>query len=161
METAKFARTERFAELAGAVPDPELRVVTIGELGIVRGATQDEDGRVTVTITPTYSGCPAMDAIRDDIRSALAAAGHPDAEVRTVLSPAWSTDMITESGWAALERAGIAAPGASGTPACPRCAHGGRPATPVLQISRYASTPCQSLWSCRSCLEPFNAIKKL
>ncbi len=151
----------QLAEIAGAVPDPELRVVTIGELGIVRGAELAEDGRVTVVITPTYSGCPAMDAIRDDIRSALAAAGHADVEVKTVLSPAWSTDMITESGWAALERTGIAAPGATGTPACPRCAHGGRPATPVLQISRYASTPCQSLWSCRSCLEPFNAIKKL
>ncbi|WP_191840091.1 1,2-phenylacetyl-CoA epoxidase subunit PaaD [Catellatospora chokoriensis] len=154
-------RTE-IAEIAGAVPDPELRVVTIGELGIVRGAETAEDGRVVVTITPTYSGCPAMDAIRDDIRAALAGAGFADVEVRTVLSPAWSTDMITESGWAALERTGIAAPGASGTPACPRCAHahGGQP-TPVLQISRYASTPCQSLWSCRSCLEPFNAIKKL
>ena len=150
------------ADIAGAVPDPELRVVTIGELGIVRGA-EIVDGRAVVTITPTYSGCPAMDAIRDDIRTALAAAGFAEVEVKTVLSPAWSTDMITESGWAALERTGIAAPGASGTPACPRCAHapgGGQP-TPVLQISRYASTPCQSLWSCRSCLEPFNAIKKL
>lgn len=152
---------EEIAAIAGGVPDPELRVITIGELGIVRGATLD-DGRATVTITPTYSGCPAMDAIRDDIRAALAAAGHPDVEVRTVLSPAWSTDMITESGWAALKRTGIAAPGESGTPACPRCAHGhDGPPTPVLQISRYASTPCQSLWSCRSCLEPFNAIKKL
>ncbi|MEU8005032.1 1,2-phenylacetyl-CoA epoxidase subunit PaaD [Catellatospora sp. NPDC049111] len=148
------------AEIAGAVPDPELRVVTIGELGIVRGAETAEDGRVIVTITPTYSGCPAMDAIRDDIRAALRGAGYADVEVRTVLSPAWSTDMITESGWAALERTGIAAPGPSGTPTCPRCGHQGRP-TPVLQISRYASTPCQSLWSCRSCLEPFNAIKKL
>lgn len=147
------------SEIAGAVPDPELRVVTIGELGIVRGA-EFADGRAVVTITPTYSGCPAMDAIRDDIRAALRAAGYADVEVKTVLSPAWSTDMITESGWAALERTGIAAPGASGTPVCPRCAHVGQP-TPVLQISRYASTPCQSLWSCRSCLEPFNAIKKL
>ncbi|GHJ50563.1 phenylacetate-CoA oxygenase subunit PaaJ [Catellatospora sp. TT07R-123] len=150
-------------ELAGAVPDPELRVITIAELGILRGVETGADGRVTAVITPTYSGCPAMDAIADDVRAALAAGGYPDARVRTVLSPAWSTDMITESGWAALRRTGIAAPGEGGTPSCPHCAGGsaGADGPVVVQLSRYASTPCQSLWRCHGCLEPFNAIKKL
>lgn len=142
-------------EIVGAVVDPELRVITIAELGILRGVEVDAAGRVTVTITPTYSGCPAMDAIRADIRAALAAVGHTDVEVVTKLSPAWSTDMISESGRAALAGSGIAPPSA-GSPGCPRCASG-----QVLQISRYGSTACQSLWKCHSCHEPFPAVKTL
>ena len=99
---------------AAAVVDPEIRVVTIDELGILRDVDARTHGRVTVTITPTYTGCPAMDVIRADIRRALAAAGHPDAEVRTVLRPAWTTDMITEAGRAKLAAAGIAPPGPAG-----------------------------------------------
>lgn len=139
-------------EVAASVVDPELRVVTIAELGILRGV-EVERGRVKVTITPTYSGCPAMDAIRDDIRKSLLDAGYPSVEVVTKLSPPWSTDMITESGREALARNGIAPPGSH---ACPHCA-----SEQLLQISRYASTPCQSLWKCHGCAEPFNAVKVL
>ncbi len=139
-------------EAVSKVVDPELRVVTIAELGILR-AVDESEGRVTVTITPTYSGCPAMDAIRDDIRQALARHGFTDVEVKTVLSPAWSTDMITASGHEALHRAGIAPPGST---ACPHCS-----SAKTLQISRYASTPCQALHRCLGCAEPFNAVKTL
>jgi ring-1,2-phenylacetyl-CoA epoxidase subunit PaaD len=146
-------------EAAATVVDPEIRVITIDELGILRDVRTDPGGRVTVTITPTYTGCPAMDVIREDIRAALAAAGHPDAEVVTVLRPAWSTDMISESGRAKLAAAGIAPP-SSGPVAltlgvrCPQC---GSPDTE--QLSRFGSTACKSLWRCRACAEPFDAIK--
>ncbi len=139
-------------DVVSTVVDPELRVVTIAELGILR-EVEERAGRVTVTITPTYSGCPAMDAIRDDIRQALAGKGFDDVEVVTKLSPAWSTDMITPSGHEALHRAGIAPPGST---ACPHCN-----SAKTLQISRYASTPCQSLHRCLGCAEPFNAVKRL
>lgn len=139
-------------EAAAAVVDPELRVVTIAELGILRDVCLVE-GKVRVTITPTYSGCPAMDVIKTDIVAALEKAGYGGAEVITRLSPAWSTDMITESGREALARNGIAPPG---THSCPRCAS---PTT--LQISRYGSTPCQALFSCQGCHEPFPLVKTL
>lgn len=140
-------------EAAAAVADPELRVVTIEQLGILRDVSTVDGGRVRVTITPTYSGCPAMDAIREDVRSALARAGYPGAEVVTSLSPAWSTDMITESGREALARNGIAPPGSH---ECPHCGGGH-----TLQVSRYGSTPCQALFQCRGCHEPFPLVKKL
>ena len=139
-------------EAAAAVVDPELRVVTIAELGILRDVSEVE-GRVRVTITPTYSGCPAMDAIKDDIVAALDKAGYSGAEVVTRLSPAWSTDMITESGREALARSGIAPPG---TDECPHCA-----SQKTLQISRYGSTPCQALFKCQGCHEPFPLVKTL
>jgi ring-1,2-phenylacetyl-CoA epoxidase subunit PaaD len=139
-------------EAAAAVVDPELRVVTIAELGILRDVSLS-DGKVRVTITPTYSGCPAMDAIKDDIVAALEKAGYSGAEVVTRLSPAWSTDMITESGREALARSGIAPPG---TDECPHCA-----SSKTLQISRYGSTPCQALFKCQGCHEPFPLVKTL
>ncbi|MFG2164987.1 1,2-phenylacetyl-CoA epoxidase subunit PaaD [Micromonospora chersina] len=150
-----------------AVVDPEIRVITIDELGILRSVDEDAaTGRVVVTITPTYTGCPAMDVIRADIRRALAAAGHPDAEVRTVYAPAWSTDWISEGGRAKLAAAGIAppAPAARGggvvpltlAVRCPRC---GSPDTE--QVSRFGSTACKALWRCRSCSEPFDHLKAL
>lgn len=141
-------------DVVAAVKDPELPVITIAELGVLRDVST-QDGHVTVTITPTYSGCPAMDAIKSDIERALAKAGHTDVEVVTKLSPAWSTDMISESGRAALARSGIAPP-SSHDPACPQCS-----SSKVMQISRYASTPCQSLWKCHGCAEPFNAVKTI
>ncbi|MEV4827412.1 1,2-phenylacetyl-CoA epoxidase subunit PaaD [Micromonospora sp. NPDC049257] len=169
-----------------AVVDPEIRVITIDELGILRAVDEDPTtGRVLVTITPTYTGCPAMDVIRADIRRALAVAGHPDAEVRTVFSPAWSTDWISAEGRAKLAAAGIAPPpmvgpvgggpapvgSVGGRPApgrppgvvpltltvrCPRC---GSPETE--QVSRFGSTACKALWRCRSCSEPFDHLKAL
>ncbi|WKU03639.1 1,2-phenylacetyl-CoA epoxidase subunit PaaD [Micromonospora sp. HUAS LYJ1] len=149
-----------------AVVDPEIRVITIDELGILRAVDEDPaTGRVVVTITPTYTGCPAMDVIRADIRRALTAAGHPDAEVRTVYTPAWSTDWISAAGRAKLAAAGIAppAPRGDGTAVpvtlavrCPRC---GSPET--TQLSRFGSTACKALWRCRSCSEPFDHLKAL
>jgi ring-1,2-phenylacetyl-CoA epoxidase subunit PaaD len=146
---------------AAAVVDPELRAVTIEELGVLRDVTV-KDGRVTVTITPTYSGCPAMEVIRADIRRALHHAGHDDVEVVTVLSPPWTTDLISESGRAKLAAAGIAPPGPARpvllgiSVRCPRC---GSPETE--QLSRFGSTACKALWRCRSCREPFEHIKAL
>jgi ring-1,2-phenylacetyl-CoA epoxidase subunit PaaD len=147
-------------ETVASIVDPELRVVTIEELGILR--TVDVDGsRVTVTITPTYSGCPAMDAIRADITRALATAGYDDVQVRTVLSPAWTSDWINGSGRDKLSAAGIAPPTPGVVPlrltvACPRC---GSPDTE--ELSRFSSTACQALWRCRACGEPFDHIKTL
>lgn len=150
-------------EAAAAVPDPELRVVSIAELGILRDVAADAAG-VTVTITPTYTGCPAMDVIRADVRRALAAAGFPAAAVTTVLDPAWSTDDITAEGRAKLAAAGVAPPtprGGGPVPVaigvrCPRCGAGD-----TEQLSRFGSTPCKSLYRCRECAEPFDHFKTL
>ncbi|AVT31197.1 MULTISPECIES: 1,2-phenylacetyl-CoA epoxidase subunit PaaD [unclassified Plantactinospora] len=148
---------------AAAVVDPELRVLTIEDLGVLRDVTEDPaTGRVTVTITPTYTGCPAMDVIRADIRAALAAAGHPEAEVVTVFAPAWTTDWISEAGRAKLAAAGIAPPGPAGGRPVPvtlsvRCPHCG--AADTEQVSRFGSTACKSLWRCRACREPFDHLR--
>ena len=156
----------RVREVVAAVVDPEIRVVTIDELGILRDVTEDPvTGRVTVTITPTYTGCPAMDVIRADIRAALAAAGHPGAEVETVFAPAWSTDWISAAGREKLAAAGIAPPAPVRQPGpvpltlavrCPLC---GSPETE--QLSRFGSTACKSLRRCRACREPFDHLKAL
>jgi ring-1,2-phenylacetyl-CoA epoxidase subunit PaaD len=159
-------------EVAAAVPDPELPMVTLADLGILRDVEQIGTA-VTVTITPTYSGCPAMHEIHSDVRKRLAYAGFPDAEVRTVLRPAWTTDWITEAGREKLARAGIAppTPGRTGTAAgsvpltltaarlrvvCPRCG-----SVDTEELARFAATACQSLQRCRACAEPFNAIKEI
>jgi len=151
-------------EAVAAVRDPEIWVLTIADLGILRDVTVDDAGRVTVTITPTYNGCPAMDVIRRDIAAAARAAGHPDVQIRTVLSPPWTTDWIAEPARARLAAAGIAPPGRAGptrgpvrltlTVRCPRC---GSPDTE--QLSAFGSTACKALWRCRACTEPFDAIK--
>ncbi len=146
-------------DIVAAVPDPELPFVTIEELGILRDVSVDGSGRVTVTITPTYAGCPAMDAIRGAIVVALRADGYDDVEVRTVLSPAWSTDRITESGREKLRANGIAPPGPvvlQIRPRCPRCG-----SVDTEELSRFGSTACKALWRCRTCAEPFDAVKPL
>jgi ring-1,2-phenylacetyl-CoA epoxidase subunit PaaD len=152
-------------EVAARVVDPELRVVTIAELGILREVAAD-GGRAVVTITPTYSGCPAMDVIRADVTEALRAAGWDTVEVVTRLRPPWTTDWIAESGREKLAAAGIAPPGPAGVvslgmpgprapaPACPRCG-----STQAQELSRFGSTACKSLWRCGSCQEPFEHVK--
>jgi ring-1,2-phenylacetyl-CoA epoxidase subunit PaaD len=155
---------ERAFEIAGAVPDPELPVLGIADLGVLRGVEVTDDGTVEVTITPTYSGCPAMDAIRQDVETALREAGFPVVRVRTVLAPAWTTDWISDRGRAALQEYGIAppAPRGSGPVAltlavrCPRCG-----SLETQEISRFGSTACKALWQCRSCREPFDHVKTL
>lgn len=151
-------------DVVGRVPDPELPVISIADLGILRDVRVGPDGHVVVEITPTYSGCPAMDAIRADVLERLRAHGWADAEVRMVLSPAWTTDWITPAGRGALREYGIAPPGPRGdgpvpltlTVRCPRC---GAPDT--TEVSRFGSTACKSLWTCRACLEPFDHVKAL
>lgn len=148
-------------QAAAAVVDPELRVLTIEELGILRDVRVDE-GRVTVTITPTYTGCPAMDVIRADVQAAVRSAGYQDVAVETVFAPAWTTDWISDSGRAKLAAAGIAPPHRAGpirlslSVRCPRC---GSPDTE--QLSRFGSTACKALWRCRACAEPFDHVKAL
>ena len=146
-------------ERVAAVPDPELPVVTIADLGILRDVAVDGD-RVTVTITPTYSGCPAMEAIRGDIEAALEGL---QVEVRTVLAPAWTTDWISPAGRRKLAEHGVAPPRRTGPVelrlgglTCPQC--GSRD---TEELSRFGSTACQSSWRCRTCREPFGHVKDL
>ena len=161
-------------DVAAAVPDPEVPVLTIGDLGVLRAVTVDAVGRLQVTVTPTYSGCPAMDAIRTDVVRALNAAGFALAEVHTVLSPAWTTDWMSAEGKRKLLAYGIAPPAQRrAVPAigrttgsgpvlvnlsvrCPRCGSGD-----TRELSRFGSTACKALWSCRACLEPFDHFKAI
>jgi ring-1,2-phenylacetyl-CoA epoxidase subunit PaaD len=154
----------RARRIAASVLDPELPMVTIEDLGILRDVTEDDQGRVHVTITPTYSGCPAMETIRDDIVSSLELAGYRHVDVEFVLSPAWSTDDLTDEGRSKLAEAGIAPPGPvhHGQVAltlgvrCPQCG-----SLDTRESSRFGSTACKSLWLCRSCREPFDHFKAL
>jgi len=149
---------------AAEVLDPEVPVLTIADLGVLRDVALGDDGTVTVTITPTYSGCPAMDVIRRDVEDAVRTAGFDRVEVRTVLSPAWTTDWMTETGRQALQEYGIAPPSrrtTSGGPVvvslsvrCPQCG-----SADTREASRFGSTACKSLWVCTSCREPFDHFK--
>jgi ring-1,2-phenylacetyl-CoA epoxidase subunit PaaD len=153
-------------DTAATVLDPEVPVLTIEDLGVLRSA-ELVDGRAHVTITPTYSGCPAMDAIREDVVSALARAGYPDARVDLVLAPAWTTDWMSEDGKRKLEEYGIAPP--SGRAAvssgpirlalsvkCPQCG-----SLDTRETSRFGSTSCKALYTCNACQEPFDYFKVL
>ena len=156
--------TGRAWTIAATVPDPELPVVTIEDLGILRDVTEDDQGRVHVQITPTYSGCPAMETIRTDLIDRLTAAGYLRVDVEFVLSPAWTTDWMTNEGRAKLAAYGVAPPAPRGdgpvalalSVRCPQC---GSPDT--REASRFGSTACKSLWVCRSCREPFDHFKQL
>jgi ring-1,2-phenylacetyl-CoA epoxidase subunit PaaD len=148
-------------ETAGSVLDPELPALTIADLGILRDV-REAGGAVTVTITPTYSGCPAMAQIAADLRRRLTEAGYERVDVRTELSPPWTTDWITPDGRRKLAEAGIAPPGERGGPVlvplavrCPRC---GSPDT--REISRFSGTACKALYQCRACKEPFERVKE-
>ncbi|CAM3808557.1 phenylacetate-CoA oxygenase subunit PaaJ [Nocardiopsis rhodophaea] len=152
--------------LVGSVPDPEMPMVDLADLGILRDVSVDGAGAVTVTITPTYSGCPAMDTIRDDIRARLAEHGHTDVTVRTVLTPPWSTDWITAEGRRKLAEHGIAPPpqraqrpNATFVPLSVRCPHCG--ATDTREVSRFGATACKALYVCAACKEPFDRVKPL
>lgn len=155
--------TARAIATAAAVVDPEIPVITIGDLGVLRSVTVGEDGRVVVEITPTYSGCPALDTIAADVERALHAAGFADVHVRTVLKPAWSTDQITPAGREALSTYGIVPPSPTSAPLpvalgvrCPQCG-----SIETVETSRFASTACKALWRCNTCREPFELFKTL
>jgi ring-1,2-phenylacetyl-CoA epoxidase subunit PaaD len=150
--------------VAAAVVDPEIPVLTLEDLGVLRGVER-RDGHIVVKLTPTYTGCPATLAIQLAVEAALAEAGLPEARVEIVLSPPWSTDQITDEGRRKLQEYGIAPPNrASGartlfgeeTVACPKCG-----STNTSKISEFGSTACKALWRCRACAEPFDYFKCL
>ncbi|WP_055563977.1 MULTISPECIES: 1,2-phenylacetyl-CoA epoxidase subunit PaaD [Streptomyces] len=151
--------------LAGSVPDPELPVLTLAELGVVRGVRVLAPGKVDVELTPTYTGCPAIEAMSADIEQVLHDHGVADVAVRTVLSPAWSTDDISAEGRRKLAEFGIAPPRShSADGPVPlslsiRCPHCGSTDTELL--SRFSSTACKALRRCASCREPFDHFKEL
>ena len=131
------------------VPDPEIPVVSVLDLGIVRSV---DEGKVT--ITPTYSGCPATAFIERSVREALDASGYRDVAITTTLSPPWTTDWISDAGKDALRRYGIAPPELAKAATCPQCG-----STDTEEVSRFGSTPCKAQWRCKACLEPFDRFK--
>ena len=153
---------QRAWDAAASVVDPEIPVLTIADLGVLRDVAVT-DGRVEVAITPTYSGCPAMNMIALEIELALERAGFHDPRVRTVLSPAWTTDWMSEDGRRKLREYGIAPPAPASSRralfgeqqvACPQC---GSKNTELL--SEFGSTSCKALWRCKNCREPFDYFK--
>ena len=168
---ATVRATETPWEVAASVLDPELPVLTLADLGVLRAVEVADDGRVVVTITPTYSGCPAMAAMRDDLVRTLGEHGHRRVEVRISLHPAWSTDWITERGRAALRSHGISPPGPAprhDLPValtlqpvrralqCPRCG-----SAETALTSEFGPTACTALYRCTDCLEPFEHVKEI
>ena len=131
------------------VMDPEIPVVSVIDLGIVRDVAADK-----VTITPTYSGCPATDVIERTVREALDANGYRNVAIETVLTPPWTTDWISEQGKERLRAYGIAPPEIAKAATCPQCG-----STDTEEVSRFGSTPCKAQWRCKDCLEPFDRFK--
>ncbi|MFD5234759.1 1,2-phenylacetyl-CoA epoxidase subunit PaaD [Streptomyces qaidamensis] len=162
----------RARHIAQRVPDPELPMLTLAELGVLRDVEVTADGTTVAYLTPTYSGCPAMAEMRAEVAARLRAAGFARVEVRTVLDPPWTTDWITAEGRRKLAEHGVAPPGPAPRPApgpvplvlsptrltraCPQC---GSAATE--EISRFAATACKALWRCRACREPFEYLKEI
>jgi ring-1,2-phenylacetyl-CoA epoxidase subunit PaaD len=173
MVTAPVPRESVAYDIAAGTPDPELPMLTVADLGILRAVDVTADG-VAVTITPTYSGCPAMREIAADVRQRLDQAGFPDVTVRMQLAPPWTSDWITADGRRKLAAAGIAPPpaappaaprrsgpipltlGLPPSPACPRC---GSPRT--RRTAAFSATACKSLHRCEACDEPFEMVKQL
>jgi ring-1,2-phenylacetyl-CoA epoxidase subunit PaaD len=147
-----------------AVADPEIPVLSIVDLGIVRHVRDEKDGRLHVGLTPTYSGCPATEVIRGSVERALAHAGFKDAVIDNVLSPPWTSDWLTEGGKQKLREFGIAPPAESvssprrlfATPVvtCPKCS-----SRATERVSEFGSTPCKAHYRCAACLEPFDYFK--
>lgn len=161
---------ERARAVASTVVDPELPMLTLVDLGVLRDVELEGDA-VVVSITPTYSGCPAMATMRDDLVHGLQREGFDEVRVRVALHPAWTTDWITPAGRAALAEAGISPPGAAprreGPVAlqlaptrrdvrCPRCE-----SADVDLTSEFGSTACKAMYRCRACLEPFDHVKEI
>jgi len=162
---------ERARAAAETVVDPELPMLTLADLGVLREVSLAEDGAVEIALTPTYSGCPALAEMRADVVRRVRAEGIDGVRVRVELDPPWSTDLITEAGRAALAGAGLSPPGP--TPRrdgpiplrlsgirrdarCPRCG-----SDDVRLISEFGATACQAQYRCRSCLEPFDHMKEI
>ncbi len=164
MKTTQDSELEYF-DLLETISDPEIPVLTIVDLGIVRSCQTISEGKVKVVITPTYTGCPAMDTIADDIKKAFAKEGL-EVVLETQIQPAWTTDWITEKGKANLEAYGIAPPAHKTSDKgalmgrdevrCPQCK-----STNTEVISQFGSTACKALYRCNDCLEPFDYFKCL
>jgi ring-1,2-phenylacetyl-CoA epoxidase subunit PaaD len=165
MTTTQLHIDQQLFEILETVSDPEIPVLSIIEMGVVRSA-KIVNGIVEVEITPTYSGCPAMDVISDDIKSAFKQKGYKT-KVDLILSPAWTTDWITSKGRAALEKYGIASPlsaeadkeallGNKKVVKCPQCG-----SLNTKLVSQFGSTACKALFQCEECLEPFDYFKCL
>ena len=147
-------REERVLRVLRSVMDPEIPVLSVLDLGIVR-YVRCEGGQLRVGITPTYSGCPATEVIRRSIRDALAREGMGDARIETVLSPPWSSDWLSEEGRRKLQAFGICPPAARGSRIrCPRCG-----SHEAERLSEFGSTPCKAHYRCSDCLEPFDLFK--
>ena len=169
MTAASASATATAWDVAASVLDPEVPVLTIADLGILRDVEDTGDG-VVVTITPTYSGCPAMATMRDDLVHRLRDAGYADVRVRVELTPAWSSDWISAEGRRKLAEHGISPPGAAPTAgpvvlnllptrraiACPRCG-----SADVELTSEFGATACKALYRCTTCLEPFEHVKEI
>lgn len=161
----------RARSVAEQVPDPELPMLTLADLGVLRDVELTGDGTVVASLTPTYSGCPAMAEMRADVAARLRDAGYTRVEIRTVLDPPWTSDWITPAGRRKLTEHGIAPPGPAprnGGPVplvlsptrhavtCPRCGSAN-----TEETSRFAATSCKALWRCRACREPFEYVKEI
>ncbi len=166
---------ERARAVAASVTDPEMPMLTLEDLGVLREVSVDADGCIVVAITPTYSGCPAMATMRDDVVRSLREVGFDQVSVKVSLSPPWTSDWITERGRHALAEHGISPPGrvstgstSTGGPVplsltptrrtirCPRCG-----ADDVELTSEFGSTACKAMYRCRACLEPFDHVKEI
>lgn len=152
---------EQIISILSEVKDPEIPVLSISDLGILRDV-EITDEKISIQITPTYSGCPAMEIIQDDIRMALAKYGINNIEIKQIISPAWTTEWMTPQGKEKLQAYGIAAPAPGGCllsgddkpESCPHC-H----SMNIEMISRFGSTACKALYRCEDCLEPFDYFK--
>ncbi|MFP5346802.1 MAG: 1,2-phenylacetyl-CoA epoxidase subunit PaaD [Actinomycetes bacterium] len=170
-QQASSAAVGQVRAVVEAVPDPEVPVPTIGDLGIVRDVRPADDGAVEVDLTPTYSGCPAVEAITDAVARAVREHGH-DVRVRKVLSPAWTTDWMSDEGRRKLAQFGISPPGKrsggskvavslsrtrpTGRLECPHCG-----SCDTEELARFGSTACKALWRCTACGEPFDHFKAI
>jgi ring-1,2-phenylacetyl-CoA epoxidase subunit PaaD len=166
VHTVSSGREIEVRKLLARVPDPEIPVLSIVDLGIVREVHEEADGRMRVAITPTYTGCPATEAIRTLVRAALDAGGYADAILDEVLSPPWTSDWLSPAGREKLRAFGIAPPAVRaasarellGSPAvsCPRCR-----SRATERVSEFGSTPCKAHYRCSACGEPFDYFKCL
>lgn len=152
----------RVWDIAAEVPDPEVPVLTIEDLGVLRKAEVTADG-VKVTLTPTYSGCPALDQMGQDVRRVLLAAGYDNVEIEYTLTPTWTTDWMSDEGKRKLKEFGIAPPTGTVTDGpilvtlgvrCPRC-----DSIRTKEVSRFGSTACKAFYECLACREPFDFFK--